>query len=206
MNKYLRSFVTILGLLIIIFLSGCASGSATAQLPAGQVKPDIGIVKRLPAFELNSPQDGTEIRYLGLPGTGNFKIGQIKAQFLIIEVFNFYCPHCQKAASQVNELYQKIQGRPDIKDKIRMIGLGAGNSNYEVNSFRERYQVPFPLFPDQSMDIAKMLGVRGTPTFIGVTVNGKGYEEQFYFHEGTFQDTGQFLDEIVKFSGFEAQK
>ncbi len=156
-----------------------------------------------PAFELPMPKHESEKQYLGLSGTGNFRIGQVKAQALIIEVFSFYCPHCQRMASQVNELFQKIQERPDLKDKIKMIGIGAGNSMYEVDSFKERYHVPFPLFPDQDIQITQMLGVRGTPTFIGVWVSGRENPERFYFGEGGFQDAGRFLNGVLKSSGIE---
>jgi thiol-disulfide isomerase/thioredoxin len=156
-----------------------------------------------PIFELPIPQSEPEKNYIGLSGVGNFKVGQIKAQVLIIEVFNFYCPHCQHVAPRVNDLYLEIQRRPDMKEKIKMIGIGRGNSLYEVNSFRKKYQVPFPLFADQSMSISKTLGIEGTPTFIGVTLNGKGSQERFYFKNGGFQEAPQFLEEIIELSGLE---
>ncbi len=87
-----------------------------------------------------------------------------------------------------------------MKEKIKMIGIGVGNSMYEVNAYRNRYKVPFPLFPDASMEISQKLGVKGTPTFIGLKMNGKGIQEQFYFAEGGFQDIHQFLDEIIRLS------
>lgn len=198
--------VNLLFFLSILFLSWCApQGTGTAGGVGSQEKNDISKRRSLPSFDLPMPQDEPGKSYLGLDGTENFKIGQIKAQILIIEVFSFYCPHCQRAASQVNELYQEIQNRPDLKAKIKMIGIGVGNSPYEVNSFKEKYKVPFPLFSDQRMEIAKMLGVRGTPTFIGVKIHRKGFQEQFNFGEGGFQDTRQFLSEIVKLSGLEEE-
>ena len=92
-----------------------------------------------------------------------------------------------------------------MKEKIKMIGIGVGNSLYEVNSFRDRYQVPFPLIPDQSTEITELIGVKGTPTFIVVRKDNKGSQEQVYFKEGGFQDTRQFLTEIIKLSGLEAE-
>lgn len=206
MKKSKSQMAASLLLLVIILLYGSASQGAETTGALGSLeKPVLGKSKSLPAFELPMPQGKADKRYLGLSGTGNFKIGQIKAPVLIIEVFSFYCPHCQRSAAQVNELYQKIAGRPDIKEKIKMIGIGVGNSLYEVNSFRERYEVPFPLISDQSMEITEMLGVKGTPTFIVVKVDGKGFQEQVYFGEGGFKDTQQFLAEIIKLSGLEAE-
>jgi protein-disulfide isomerase len=155
----------------------------------------------IPVIELTVPGGERQKNYLGLSGSGNFKIGQIKAEVLIIEVFSFYCPHCQRTAAQINDLFQMIQKRADLKGKIKMIGIGAKNSAYEVDSYRERYNVPFPLFPDESMEITEKLGVKGTPTFIGVKVDGKGLQERLYFGEGGFQDNQKFLTEIIKLSG-----
>lgn len=204
MEKNKKRMVFILFILFASLLSESASlGSETITVLGNQVKSDPGNHTSIPVFELPMPGSEREKSYLGLSGTGNFTIGQIKAQVLIIEVFSFYCPHCQLTASQVNELYQKIQERPDMKEKIKMIGIGMGNSPYEVNSFREKYQVPFPLFPDQSMSISKMLGVEATPTFIGINVNDKGSQEQFYFKAGEFKHASHFLAEIIKSSGLE---
>jgi len=183
------------------FLVSVSLGSETVTVLGNSVKSDPGNKKSIPVFNLPMPGSEQGKSYLGLTGIGNFQIGQIKTHVLIIEVFSFYCPHCQIMASQVNELYQKIQERPEMKEKIKIIGIGASNSTYEVDFFKERYRVPFPLFPDQSIEITQMLGVRGTPTFIGIKVNGNGTQERFYFREGGFEDTSQFLAEIIKLSG-----
>jgi len=202
MEKSNKRFVCILFILLALLFTGNPPvWSANVTALSNPVKSDPGNNTSIPVFELPMPGSEREKSYLGLSGTGNFKIGQIKAQVLIIEVFSLYCPHCQRTASQINELYQKIQERPDMKEKIKMIGIGVNNSAYEVDSYRKRYKVPFPLIPDESMEISKILGVRGTPTFIGIKVNGKGTQKRFYFEEGGFQDTQQFLTEIIKLSG-----
>ena len=202
MEKSNKRFVCILFILLALLFTGNPPvWSANVTALSNPATSDPGNNTSIPVFELSMPGSEREKSYLGLSGTGNFKIGQIKAQVLIIEVFSFYCPHCQLTASQVNELYQKIQERPDMKEKIKMIGIGVNNSAYEVDSYRKRYKVPFPLIPDENMEISKMLGVRGTPTFIGIKVNGKGTQKRFYFGEGGFQDTQQFLTEIIKLSG-----
>ncbi len=157
----------------------------------------------LPAFDLPIPQDQSEKDYLGLSGKGTFKIGQIKAQVVIIEVFSLYCPYCQVQAPLVSEVYQKIQESPDLKEKIKMIGIAATNSAFEAKSFKETHHVPFPVFPDEEGDAAVALGVKYTPTFIGVRVDGKGSQEQFYWLPGVFKDSTRFLEEILKTSGLE---
>jgi thiol-disulfide isomerase/thioredoxin len=199
-NKKILVFVLLFSI-ILILPGGASQGSETTTVPVNPVKSKPGNNAGVTVFELPIPGSELEKSYLGLSGTGSFKIGQIKAPVLIIQVFSFYCPHCQRTASQVNDLYQMIQARPDMKENIKMIGIGVTNSTFEVDTYKERYSVPFPLFSDQSVEISEKLGVKGTPTFIGLKKNARGFHEQFYFGEGGFQDTQQFLNEIIKLSG-----
>ncbi len=157
----------------------------------------------LPDFELPVPRDRSEREYLGLSGKDKFKVGDIKAQIVIIEIFSFYCPICQVHAPLVHEAYEKIQGRADLKGKVRMIGIGATNTAFEAQSFKETYHLPFPVFPDEEGEIALLLGVKYTPTFIGVKVDGKGTQEQFYFLPRAFTNPTRFIEDIVKTSGLE---
>jgi hypothetical protein len=119
---------------------------------------------------------------------------------LIIEIFSRNCAHCQIATPLVHRLYLAIQARPDLKKKIKIIGIGANNDTDEVDLFRKKYNVPFPLFPDPHDAISKKLGVVILPTFIGVKNNDDGTMEEFYFKSGEFHDVKSFLDEIIKLS------
>ncbi len=161
--------------------------------------PAIG--ESLPPFELPIPQDARAQSYLGLSGTGQFTIAQIKAKVVIIQIFSMYCPVCQKEASRVNKLYRTIQKRKDLKDKIKMIGIGTGNTPFEVGFFRKKYEVPFPLFPDENLSIHEILGELRTPYFIGVKINRDGSDEVFYSRLGQFRDVNSFLKRIVERSG-----
>jgi peroxiredoxin len=184
-----------------LLLDSAALGAESITALGNVVQSNPADGTTIPVIELPMPKREKDKGYLGLSGSGNFKIGQIKARALIIEVFSFYCPHCQRMASQVNDLYQEIQKRGDLTGKIKMIGIGAKNSAYEVDSYRERYAVPFPLFPDEGLEITEKLCTKGTPTFIGIKLDGKGNQERFYFGEGGFQDTRKFLREIIRSSG-----
>jgi hypothetical protein len=44
----------------------------------------------LPQFELPIPEDSGARTYLGLSGSGNFTIPQIKAQAVIVQIFSMY--------------------------------------------------------------------------------------------------------------------
>ena len=101
----------------------------------------------------------------------------------------------------MNELYRIMQARKDLKNKMKLIGIGTGNSDFEVNFFRKKYKVPFPLFSDEDYSIHKAVGEVRTPYFIGVRLKSDGSSEVFYSKLGGFKDAGKFLKLMVKKSG-----
>jgi peroxiredoxin len=154
-----------------------------------------------PEITLSMPDTAEHRDYLGLKGNGPFKLSQIKADILIIEIFSMYCPYCQKEAPNVNELYRVISGRTDIKDKIRIIGIGAGNTPFEVDVFRKQFAVSFPLFSDESFSVHKASGGVRTPHFFVIKRNPDRSSVIVYSKVGSILDPQQFLDIIIKQSG-----
>jgi peroxiredoxin len=152
----------------------------------------------LPALSLPIPKNPEEKAYLGLSGDGLFKIFQLKAQVAIIEIFSMYCPYCQKEAPRVNELYQAIEKNPDLKGKIVLLGIGTGNSLFEVGVFKKTYTVPFPLFADQEFIIHKSLGEVRTPYFIAIKITKDKTPRVIYSELGSFNGAKSFLEKIIK--------
>jgi len=155
----------------------------------------------LPAIKLPVPETPGAKNYLGLTGEGSFAVSQIKAQVVIIEIFNMYCSNCQREAPRVNELYRLINKDQNLKGKIKMIGIGAGNTVLEAEVFRKNYQVLFPLFPDEDYSIHKAVGEVRTPFFICAKRNADGSLNVFHTNKGGFQDAAQFLKQVVTSSG-----
>jgi len=156
-----------------------------------------------PEILLSVPQNAHEKDYLGITGTEPFKIPQIKAEAVIIEIFSMYCPYCQKEAPAINKLYELIQKEPALKDKIKIIGIGAGNTQFEVDFYKEQYAVPFPLLPDESFSVHKNIGEVRTPYFFVLDIKEDGSHEIIYSKAGSIEDPQEFLDFIVKKTGLE---
>jgi peroxiredoxin len=155
----------------------------------------------LPVISLPIPKNPDEKNYLGLSGDGLFKIPQIKAKAVIVEIFSMYCPYCQKDAPKINELYRLIENNPDMKNKIKLIGIGAGNSPYEVGVFKKTYNVPFPLFPDKDFTIHRACGEVRTPYFMVVKINEDGTHQIVHTQLGEYPGAEPFLELVLKASG-----
>jgi thiol-disulfide isomerase/thioredoxin len=179
------------GVLLLIALMSAATALAQSLQKGGQ----------LPSIVLPIPKSAEERGYLGLSGTGTFKIPQIKADVVIIEIFSMYCPYCQKDAPGINELYDLIQKNPDLRDRIKMIGIGAGNSAFEVETYKKTFDVSFPLFPDQDYVIHQASGEVRTPFFIGVKIQKDKSHRIFLSQQGGFPGAQPFLEQILKESG-----
>jgi peroxiredoxin len=160
----------------------------------------IAVGSPLPDFTLPAPEDSAHRAYLGLSSAEPFKIPQINAKIVIIEIFSMYCPHCQREAPTINTFYEKIKNTPKFKDSVKLIGIGAGNSAFEVDFFRKKYGIPFPLFPDSDFSIHKITGEVRTPYFIGVKI-ANGTATIYYSQLGGPDDSHQFLEKLLENSG-----
>lgn len=101
----------------------------------------------------------------------------------------------------MNELYSSIQGEKDLASKIKMIGIGIGDTRKDINYFKKKYEVPFPLFADADGSIHKTLGNTKAPYFIGIKMNGDGRPRVFYSKLGGFNNPDEFLALMLKLSG-----
>lgn len=189
-------------LLCLVLALTVVAGQALALSP-----PQVGGV--LPDFELPMPKSDAQRSYLGLSrgmplfGKGTFKIQQIKGEAVILEIFSMYCPYCQAEAPRVNALYAKINNNPSLRGRIKIIGIGMGNNSYEVGTFQKKYQVPFPLFPDEDFSLHKKFGEVRTPYFIVIRAYPNGAHRIVYSQLGAFGDVDQFLGQIIKLTGIQ---
>ncbi|MBA4358352.1 MAG: TlpA family protein disulfide reductase [Desulfovibrio sp.] len=168
--------------------------------PALAAKPKVG--DTLPDLEVKAAPSASEAAYLGLaPGAKSFRLSQIKAPVLLVEIFSMYCPRCQAGARGVNRVFEALNALPQGQ-KLKFLGLGAGNSAFEVDVFRKQYQIPLPLFQDADYALHKAFGSVGTPSYFVLkpVPGGKGFQVLF-FQEGVFTDEQDFLDLVLRASG-----
>ncbi len=177
-NALLR-IIVMLAMALLIYPATCLSVSIPAT-------GDI-----FPADDLKTPEGEVYQKYLGLDGSKEtFKLRDVKSKLALVQIFSMYCPVCQREAPEVNELYKLISDS-NLSDKIKVIGIAPGNSQFEVNVFREQYNIPFPLIPDGDYEWHKIMGEVGTPYFLLVNLeSGKILEDNL----GPFGTAQEFFD------------
>ena len=185
-------------ILVLMMVTAVVLAGSLAAAQSAPPKPG----EKLFDFTLPMPAERADRNYLGLSGWGKtFRIADIKANVVLIEILSMYCPFCQKEAPLVNQLYEAIEKDPSAKGKIKILGIGAGNSAFEVEVFRKRYNVTFPVFPDADYDIHKKCGEVRTPYFIAVRLTPNGTQEVTYARLGGFGEIPAFLETLKKFAG-----
>lgn len=180
---------------LFLFISAPFTATAASTNPESSA---------LPEFTLTVPDSEVHREYLGLKGDAGskFSLSDIDADVLLIELFSMYCPFCQEEAPAVNALYEAMQAYSNPDLKIRIIGLGANNSEFEVDHFRSAYDIRFPLFPDPDMKIYEALEGKGTPGFVGCKKDGEGGYTIVLRQSGGFHHHEEFLAELLRKSGY----
>jgi len=180
-------------LLISVFMNfsfgparGAEKSKKTKTILAGDILPD---------FSLPGPESEKARHYLGLKNAEPFSIFQIPGKLILVEFYSMYCPICQRQAPRMNKLHKFIQQDPELRQDIKVIGIGLGNKKKEIRVYKETFRVRFPLFDDPNKEIVAKTGIEDIPLTLLVDKKGK----VLVSHLGAIKNLDQFLGEIRQF-------
>ncbi len=157
MSKRFALVPTLLGIGMFFVFSGWLTDLSAQEkrlIKAGETFPEVA---------LRTPTRAQDRNYLGITGGDYFRIQDLKAQVILVEILNVYCSACQNQAPLYNQLFSLIQSKPDTRNRIKMIGIAAGNDEEEVKSFRDHFQIRYPIITDSDYILHKAVGGGPTP-------------------------------------------
>jgi len=183
-----------------LFLLGvCGAGVAPAWSMSATVSPDsapLAAGAPFPNLTLKGANQPEALARLGLdPAKQEFTLSAAKPEALIVLVFSMYCPYCQREAPILNDIQLKLQAR-GLAARIGLVGVGAGNSEIEVDVFRKKFNISFPLFSDSDFTAHKALGNVGTPFHYLLTKGPDGWRVVDGML-GCIESADGFIDDIL---------
>lgn len=178
MNKKTALWSTLLGLALLVVFAGSL---AAAALKVGYQAGNLKFIKVL---------SEADQKYLGLKDSGPFTRKDIPADYILIEILNANCPHCEEQAGAMNRLYRLVEGS-DLKDRLKFLGV-VSNSEAAVGRWQKAHKVPFPLVPDPDWKIAGDFNITGTPTTVVVDKGGK----VIVLYDGVFGDAATAFKQL----------
>jgi len=135
--------------------------------------------------------------YLGAPKNADFlNLSEVDADYVLIQLYNNLCLECIREAKTMNAYYYEVENTPELKKKLKLIGLGVYNDFEEVEAFREKYGVIFPLFPDDDASIFKCLGQASIPLAYLVRLHGPTPREVLMIRSDFTDKSEHFFEEV----------
>jgi thiol-disulfide isomerase/thioredoxin len=175
---------TSLGLLgVMVLLMSVAALPALGYVEAGNKMGDLEFSAPL------SPEDAT---YLGVPADKPFKLSQVGAPYVLVEVFATGCSHCYTHAPHMNKLFDLINKDPQTAGKVKVLGLASGDTRDNCLAWKKQCKVPFALVADSDSKTVGKLNIMGTPTTILLNKSG----DVLYAKPGAFPDPEAFLKDL----------
>jgi peroxiredoxin len=163
----------VIALTVLVFLCAPAFGAFARIIEPGDA---------FPRLSCEQPLSAEDKKYLRLPDEGagpdtpvTIAISSLDADLLVVEFLNRYCPSCQAQMPLMNTVFQAVTQQPDLLQKVRFIGIAAGNSLEETETFQNEKNIPFPVLPDPDFIAYDAIGTPdGTPfTILARRVNGR---------------------------------
>ena len=192
----------LVGIIIIGFLFlGCTS-KAAKEPPSTEL---LGIP--FPELTFKQTLSSKDQKDLGLSKAETFSIKDIDADVLIVEYLSIYCYSCQLQAPIFNKLYSVIEQDANLRAKVKIIGIGAGNSQREVEHYRKEKDIPFPILPDPKFKAYESIGnAGGTPFTILIRKTEKGKMLVLSHHLGLMREYEDFLQKIKNVLNMDSRK
>ena len=184
----MRPIRCLLWMLFMIAATAAWQGTGRGEAPA--TAPRKGAA--LPRLTLNAPARPADCDYLGIEAGKPFRLADVDADLIMVEIIGVYCPQCHQQRPHINRLYHRIQKNTPLAEKIKFVGIAVGASPMEAAYLVKDAHIPYPIITDESFDIHKQLGEPRTPFNLVTTRDGV----VVWVHLGIIEDMNTFYDTL----------
>lgn len=168
-------------------------------IPAVAEKRPVVERERFPDLVFRERLSNKFKTYLGLSiGKNRISIKDICGSVFIFEIFSTYCTSCPQNVPILNEMYSLIENNPDLRGKIKIIGIAVGNNKREVERFIKEHEVIYPVFTDYNFETHRVLGSPRVPYTIFVKRNAKGENIIVCKIYGTLGSSNEIMEKVKK--------
>ncbi|MFV0350190.1 MAG: TlpA family protein disulfide reductase [Halodesulfovibrio sp.] len=160
-----RRFLYSLLLLFVLLMAGASFRPAmaaqdTPQTENGDASADTAVITPFPNLLLPAVPNADQY---GLPPQA-VQIGELQEEFIIINVYSWFCAPCQAEGPDLRELSELI-GPGGTDGTVRIIGIATGDDATLTKRFRDKHALPYALFPDPSLALHGLMQSPPVPTF-----------------------------------------
>jgi thiol-disulfide isomerase/thioredoxin len=143
-------------------------------------------------FTFPPPDSAQTQRYLGLDAMKPFKVSDIRAKIVVIEIMSGLCIPCQANAPIMNDIYKTIQADSGLAD-VKVIAIAIADDETSVETFKKRFKTPFPILLDENREITRSKSVRATPTTMVVSNEN---DKVLFTEPGVIPDADAFVKQV----------
>lgn len=101
-------------------------------------------------------------------GGESVSLGQFTGNRPVLLVFwATWCPHCNAAVPEINEIHARLGGR------LKILALNYMENRQKVTAFMKAKSVAYPVLLDIDGKVARSYGIIGIPTYVLLDRQGK---------------------------------
>jgi peroxiredoxin len=149
----------------------------------------------LPKVFFKDVASGEALKYLDLRRQKNFSLNDIPGSVLVIELFSTYCTTCPKNVPIMNDVFTAVEKDPRLRGKVKVFGIGIGNTRKEVEDYRKAHGMIFPVLTDYDFAVHDALGNPRVPCTMFVKKSAKG-KKIVDIHQGVLDSAEAVLKKV----------
>jgi predicted transcriptional regulator len=153
---------------------------------------DLGEKESLVKCTLPPPDSAQTQKYLGLDAMKRFKVTDIRAKIVVIEVISGLCRACQINAPVMNEIYKTIQADSGLAD-VKVIAIAIADDKASMETFKKQFKAIFPILLDENREIMRSKSIKATPITIVVSTEDA---RVLFSQPGVIPDADAFVKQV----------